>query len=258
MTASCNSSDIFMAIDCGNSRVKATLLQGSEVIKRALFRSADTEGLLTLIEQLNVRAAAMVSVGRMDVRMVETLRNVVDDRFLLLTHNTPVPLNIAYATPATLGLDRVAAAAGARALYPGRECVVVDAGTAVTIDLLTADGSFVGGSISPGIALSISALHNNTAALPDIRLDDVADALPKRWADNTHDAILSGVIGMISDRIICSDAPGRLTLITGGDAPLLYKNLSLSPKADDARLALVPDLLACGLRYIFDHYENHI
>ena len=77
-----------------------------------------------------------------------------------------MPIRNVYRTPQTLGRDRLAAAVGATVLFPGRNVLIVDFGTAVTIDLVTADATYRGGCISPGVQLRFGALHDHTAALP--------------------------------------------------------------------------------------------
>ena len=96
-----------------------------------------------------------------------------------------------YRNPGQLGCDRFAAAIGAHALAPGKAVIVANCGTATTIDALTADGRFLGGMILPGLGLMASALARNTAQLPQIAQDG---KLPAGFADNTDDAILSGIL----------------------------------------------------------------
>ena len=83
-------------------------------------------------------------------------------------HSSHIPIQIGYATPHTLGLDRIAAVVGALMQQPGVPVLIVDAGTCVTYDLLTADGTFVGGNIAPGIRLRLLAMHEHTGKLPHI------------------------------------------------------------------------------------------
>jgi type III pantothenate kinase len=98
----------------------------------------------------------------------------------------------AYRNPSQLGCDRFAAAIGAHALVPGKAIVVANCGTATTIDAITADGTFLGGMILPGLGLMASSLARNTAQLPQIK---PGSRLPEGFADNTDDAILTGCLG---------------------------------------------------------------
>ncbi len=258
----------FMAIDCGNSRLKTTLFRDNEPVETKVFPSTDVEGVLTCMEGNDISAVAMVSVGHTDVRMIETLRQNVNGRFLLLTHHTPLPIGVIYDTPSTLGLDRVAAAAGAAALFPGRRCVVVDAGTALTVDLLTEEGCFAGGTISPGVSMQFTALHEGTSLLPELSAEDIAALMQKaekgfdaeydlRWARNTKDAIAAGVINGMADRLLCSANSGDMIVITGGDGNMLYNLMKLRmPHSEGIEVVETPHLVAIGLKYIYDEYEK--
>lgn len=256
----------FLAIDCGNSRLKTTLFAGDVPAEVRVFESSDVEGLLIYIEENGVDSSAMVSVGRTDIRLVETVRQGVSGNFLLMTHNTALPLTISYDTPATLGLDRVAAAAGARRMCPQSDCVIADAGTALTVDYLTATGIYSGGTISPGVRMQFNALHEGTHLLPAITAGECAehyreagyDMNHSRWARNTRSAIIEGVVGGIIDRLRCSVAPGVRLLITGGDGELLYKLLNGCDSQLSGATIFAPHLIAVGLKYIFDEYEKVI
>jgi type III pantothenate kinase len=124
----------------------------------------------------------------------------------------------AYRNPAQLGCDRFAAAIGAQALCPGKAVVVANCGTATTIDALSADGTFLGGMILPGLGLMASALARNTAQLPQI---DPGSRLPQGFADNTDDAILSGCLAAQAGAIerACALHQAVECIISGGAAP---------------------------------------
>ena len=105
-----------------------------------------------------------------------------------LTPLTPIPLTIDYATPSTLGVDRIAAAIGAASLHPGKELLVVDAGTAVTYDRVTARRHFSGGNIAPGFGMRLKALHAVTARLPLVS----SHGETRLWGNSTDSAMRSG------------------------------------------------------------------
>ena len=146
---------------------------------------------------------------------------------LEFTAATPVPIGNAYLTPATLGRDRLAAAVGAAALYPGRNALIVDLGTAVTIDLLSADGVFRGGCISPGMAMRFRALHEYTASLP---LCDATDS-ERAVGRTTDEAIRLGVMNSIAFEIegyvarLEGEFEDLCVIFTGGDAKFFVKRI---------------------------------
>jgi type III pantothenate kinase len=123
----------------------------------------------------------------------------------------------AYRNPAQLGCDRFAAAIGAHALCPGKAIVVANCGTATTIDAVTADGTFLGGMILPGLGLMASSLAKNTAQLPQVK----PGKLPQGFADNTDDAILSGCLAAQAGAIERAFELHQAVecIISGGAAP---------------------------------------
>jgi len=122
-----------------------------------------------------------------------------------------------YTEPQQLGADRWACALGAHALFPQRDLLIVSAGTALVVDALTAEGEFMGGTISPGYRLMKQALATQTARLP--LTQGVCVAFP----DNTADAIESGCINALCGAIVAMyrHLPGCDVVLTGGDAALL-------------------------------------
>lgn len=122
-----------------------------------------------------------------------------------------------YRNPAQLGCDRFAAAIGAHALAPGQAVIVANCGTATTIDAVTADGVFLGGMILPGLGLMATSLARNTAQLPQVAQ---GGKLPSGFADNTDDAILSGLLAAQAGAIehACALHRAEACLISGGAA----------------------------------------
>jgi type III pantothenate kinase len=156
-----------------------------------------------------------------------------------------VPLANAYATPATLGADRLAAAVGAAGLWPGRAVLVVDAGTALKLDLVTADGTYHGGSIAPGLAMRLRALHEFTGRLPLLPLP-APHATVALVGGSTEGSLLSGVVngtvaelnGLLAQ--YCAQHQALVVLLTGGDAAFLAPRLV-------GRIFVVPELVLLGL-----------
>ena len=154
-----------LLIDIGNSRVKAALWEEGRCVAQRVTEHPVGAWFDCQLREFDVREAIFSST-RGDA---EPLWRLLAERFpraVRFTPATPVPIAIDYATPETLGRDRVAAAVGAATLHAGRETVIVDFGTALTIDRVTADGTFRGGAISPGVTMRLRALHDYTASLP--------------------------------------------------------------------------------------------
>lgn len=135
----------------------------------------------------------------------------------------------------TLGLDRSLALVGAASRW-GWPMLVIDGGTALTVSAADENGRFVGGAILPGFGLQGGALHDGTAALPQIQFVndlDMAANQPERWATSTDGAIRSGIFyGILATvKEFCGDWRARYplspTVFTGGDGELLYQALAL-------------------------------
>lgn len=253
----------FLAVDQGNSFFKLSLFQGERLEAVRRIPTDAVEDIFTLIECLKPDCGAFCSVGKIDSRIVESLRLSLDGNLLILSHSTPLPIEIEYSTPSTLGLDRIALAAGAAATCGVEGLVVADAGTAVTLDVVmprdkqgASSGqpspTFVGGRISPGVWLRFESLHQFTSALPMV---EAVGPLPLAGY-STETSIRSGVVLGLADEIAGTFSQyqesfgcSRL-LLTGGDAHLLIKLLS-------SRIPAVhePDLMAKGLLYIYNYNE---
>ena len=242
----------FLAVDQGNTLLKLTLFEGSEPVESCRFSADAIEDLFSVVERWNPDCGAFCSVGKIDSRMVESLRLALEGRLLLLSRSTKLPVKIDYATPITLGLDRVALAAGVASIYKGESVMVVDAGTAVTLDVVDSDSTFRGGRISPGMRLRFESLHSHTSALPLLNDEGEIPVL----GDSTVSSIRSGVVMGLADEIVetfrqyknkfgCS----RVAL-TGGDAGVIASCINSRIPADH-----VPDLMGRGLLYIYNYNE---
>jgi type III pantothenate kinase len=161
---------------------------------------------------------------------------------------TPVPLRNAYATPHTLGPDRLAGAVGAASHYPGQDVLIIDAGTALKLDLVTADGTYHGGSIAPGLRMRLQALHTFTGRLPLVELPPATEPV-QLIGSSTASSLLSGVVGGTAAEVRGLVAeyrqryPGLQVVLTGGDAA--YLAAALSPLA--GRIFAEPELVLLGL-----------
>jgi type III pantothenate kinase len=164
-----------------------------------------------------------------------------------LSHSTPLPFKNLYRTPENLGKDRIAAAAGAFAAFPDTHTLIIDMGTAITFDILTSAGNYLGGNISPGLAMRFRALHAFTSRLPQLEKDEFSDDP----GTDTRSAIISGVQKGILYEIqgyiehFSKLYPGLKVILTGGDGDFFAKPLK-SP------IFVIPNLVLCGLNFILD------
>jgi len=148
-----------LIIDAGNSFVKAALFDGEEMVK--VFSFSRGEGWHHELAGYSIHKSIISNVGG---HFADFLLEGCPS--LLLNETTKLPLINKYATPNTLGKDRLAAAVGANQLFPNKNILVIDSGTCITYDIITAENEFLGGIISPGIQMRLQAMHQFTARLP--------------------------------------------------------------------------------------------
>ena len=123
-----------LTIDRGNTLIKAKVFTDSGALLHELsMADPDMDRLARTVDDFGVTCGALCSVAHIDPRFAETLRMMLPDGLLWLTHETDVPLSVRYDTPRILGPDRVAAACGGAALHPGRTLLLADADTVTAL-----------------------------------------------------------------------------------------------------------------------------
>lgn len=243
-----------ITVDCGNTMVKAVAWHGSVPVARIAGASTGIAELRRLSGGVAPYGVAVCSVAAPSGALISALRRLSPARMLEISHLTPFPLRIDYATPRSLGLDRIAAACACLARFPGKALLVVDAGTAVTLDIVTADGAFAGGDIAPGLSLRFSSLHDHTSRLPLVK----AEGQLPCFGRDTDSAIRCGVVGGVIAQIersfrLARDIYGVSDIVlSGGDAPFLH------PLLLDAGLpvSVFPDMVSAGILEIFNYSES--
>ncbi|GGG37174.1 type III pantothenate kinase [Dokdonia pacifica] len=233
-----------LIIDVGNTRVKAAIFDDDVMVaKKVMALPLFIENLGDFVADYPVKKAIISSVGRLSEEQARS----VQLRFptVVLSHNTPLPFVNDYSTPETLGVDRMALVAAFAKAYPGKNGLIIDAGTCITYDFINAEGHYKGGAISPGIRLRYNTLHNLTANLPLLETH-----MPEHIiGDSTEMAIHSGVmVGIVKeiDGIIDQykhDFEVDTVILTGGDTETLSKRLKNSIFAHS-------NFLMEGLNYI--------
>lgn len=195
------------------------------------------------------------STAGVDARLAGSLTRLLPQGCLVLTGSTPLPIRNDYATPHTLGTDRIAEAVGAADRYPGENLLIVDAGTCITLDVV-ADGAYLGGNISPGIALRFKAMHEHSAALPEVKLG-LHEEFPPFGRDTVNAlkaGVLLGVWHEISGTYVMARHIFKVTrmILTGGDAPLLFPVVG----QESPNVTMADDLVMTGLLKILQYNES--
>ena len=194
-------------------------MEDGVILSLASFSLADTDVLLRHVSSLpQVDACILSNVSAVNQKVIDIISQKTA-YFMELTAATPVPVRNLYKTPETLGKDRIAAVVGACSLFPGKDILVFDAGTALTIDFVDKEGNYRGGNISPGLNMRFRALHDYTQKLSlQTQTDDFL-----LLGDSTTSAIVSGVQnGMIFEmnyyiNHFVKNFPQLVTILTGGD-----------------------------------------
>ncbi len=216
---------INLTIDQGNTAAKMALWDGDILLDEAIEPHLTPEIVGRYVDAAprRVGSALYCSVAERGSAVLDMLCARGIRAMRLKVGSMKLPVRIGYASPSTLGADRVAAAAGAWSLHPGCNLLVVDAGTAVTYDFVDSTGCFRGGNIAPGMRMRLEALHRFTARLP--RLEVPREIKPTRLlGTDTREAMILGAVYGIVGAI--SYYRGRLpedtiTVLTGGWANTL-------------------------------------
>ena len=238
-----------LAIDIGNSFAKLAIMDRGQVVDFFRIEQIDRAYVERLLEQYPAIDAAIIISSRDRDEQVEELLEGRMKRFIRFGHGVPVPIVNRYATPETLGSDRLAAAVGANTLYPGSNILIADFGTAITIDVVTARGEYLGGNISPGAAMRFRALHQFTKHLPLRSLpEEPVGLVGATSACAIEYGIVNGIVyemeGYIRD---LSREYGDLRIIfTGGDGDFFAKQLKNT-------IFATYDLVAYGLNRILEY-----
>ncbi|GHV12481.1 type III pantothenate kinase [Bacteroidia bacterium] len=179
-------------IDQGNSTAKVALFDQDKLVRTSNIGVLTNSVLAKIFAEFQPQAGIISSVRNDEQEIIAFLKENIP-AFYELTHQLPLPLTIDYQTPETLGMDRIAAAVGASAQQPNENLLVIDIGTAITIDFVTADGIYKGGNISPGPETRFKSLHQFTGRLP---LVDENGEVPVLGYD-TATAIRAGIVNGI-------------------------------------------------------------
>ncbi len=239
-----------LVLDVGNTRIGMSRWDDDGLHDARRVAAADWDtvdaNLRELWERVGTRRSRAVVMSSVDpsvaARLSETVVDICQADAVRVRDDIALPLPLKLPVDHEVGADRVCAAAAAYERVRGA-CAIASFGTAITIDLVSADGEFLGGAIMPGLRLSLAALHDHTAALPLVAVAPPQGAV----GSTTHDAILQGVVyGAIGamrehvERYATALGEWPNLTITGGDAELI------APLADFVD-AVAPELCLSGV-----------
>jgi type III pantothenate kinase len=227
---------MLLLVDAGNTRIKWAIARldaaPGEWVEHGALAHAGMERLPAAWLGHGITSAVISNVG--GTALHEGLQAVMPQVPVewFASGSERAGLANGYRNPAQLGTDRFAAAIGARTLEPGKALIVATCGTATTIDAITADCRFIGGMILPGLALMAGSLARGTAQLPQV---GPGAAPPPLFADNTHDAIVSGCIAAQAGAIerAVAEHGAQACILSGGAAPYIAPALKIPHRIAD-------------------------
>lgn len=240
-----------LAISVGNTRTQLGTFVEGKLVATAAIDNAQPQRFADALEQacepLRPHDGAVAVLGSVnppiaDVIATELAKRLPDIRLQRADRDLPIPIGRQLDPESIVGDDRLLNAAAAFDVLK-QACIIVDAGTAITIDFIDGAGTFHGGAIGPGGQMMLNALHEHTALLPEVELARPAEPL----GHNTREAMLSavyyGLRGMVRELVeeFAQATDGYpMVIATGGNAELLFQGYDLIDR-------IVPDLTLLGI-----------
>ena len=236
-----------LIIDVGNSFIKLAVFSGGEIQHK---RSSSKKEFITSLNEVSkeystIDHCIISSVGGPAVIKISAVKKIAP--VFVLSHEATLPFRNQYATPETLGVDRIALISAAASQFPEKNVLIIDAGSCITYDFLSAENKYLGGAISPGIEMRYKAMHTFTANLPLLEPRILKNSVGDTTNNSMHIGVIHGVVneldGFIDEYI---ENFGNLTVIlTGGDAHFLRDSIKNDIFANS-------NFLLEGLNYILE------
>lgn len=236
-----------LVVDSGNSAAKVGIFKDEKLMEKLTFYSVEElERFILRTEFTNL----MISSVKSDADLIASWGSKAEKRFNL-TRQLPVPVNNLYNTPETLGMDRLAGVCGAKQLFPGRNSLVIDAGTCITYDFIDEAGNYHGGGISPGLSMRFKAVHTFTAKLPLVSPKAGVELIGKNTETSIQSGVINGLLAEIEGIIsqYSEKFPHLTVILCGGDSGFFENQLKASIFAS-------PELVLIGLNSILIHNVN--
>jgi len=237
-----------LIIDIGNTTTKLAVYSGREKVSASMISDLSCEDLEKWLSAYKIDKAIVSSVKKLPPFIRDLIfANLSPSSAFMLSHESNLPFRLEYETPETLGTDRIASVAGAFSLFPDSEILIIDAGTAITFDFLSA-GTYKGGNISPGLSIRLKALNKFTSKLPLISLSDNFTSPGRNTTDAIAAGVVTGVKYEINEYIRTFEKKGAdlKIILTGGDSKYLKEKIN-------HQFIYMPDIVIDGLNYILEY-----
>jgi type III pantothenate kinase len=232
-----------LVVDYGNSAAKVGIFDHQNLVESLTFQALDA-----LQKFLTASSADQIIISSVNENTEQILPYSNARKKFVLSPDLPLPIKNKYATPRTLGMDRIASACGAWALFPFENSLSIDAGTCITYEFLDKEGNYRGGAISPGLSMRFKAVHTFTAKLPLISPKQNVSLIGDSTETSIQSGVINGLLGEIEGFIARYEKEfGSLRVILcGGDARFFENQLKASIFAS-------PELVLIGLNSILNY-----
>jgi len=244
-----------LVIDIGNTFTKLAVFSGNKLVWIEAYTNVNNQLLNNVLNKYKPQKALISSVKKQAESWEQYLSSHV--KLIKFSNSMATSVKNHYQTPQTLGADRVAAVAGAHALYPDKANLVIDAGTCITYDMIDAEGNYFGGSISPGLNMRYKALNYYTDALPLLGADD---SFKNAYGDDTATSIKSGVQNGTNFEVLGfiesynKTQPQLNIILTGGDS--IYFDTVLKNSIFAPQIKNEPYLVLIGLNAVIQQHND--
>jgi type III pantothenate kinase len=254
---------MLLCLDVGNTHVVGGVFDGEKLITRFryathLIGTADQFGIFLLnilqtnkISPQNISATAVSSVvPSCDYTIKHTISLYIKSAYYMLQAGVKTGLNIKYKNPNEVGADRIANAIAAVNAYPNKNLIIIDMGTATTLDAVSKKRDYLGGAILPGLRLGMESLRSNTAKLMEVDIEMPADFVGRTTRESIQTGLYYGQLGALKEII-----HGMKQEVFADETPLIIGTGGFSQLFRDKALfdIIVPDLVLKGLRKAYEY-----
>ena len=243
---------MLLTVNIGNTNISFGLFDGTDLRRHEAVPVAQLESLAGIIGDLRLNRIALASVApSLTDQVIPMLAMRYNAPVLLAGRDLQIEIETQCDDPGAIGVDRLLNAIAAFA-RTGSATIVADAGTAITVDLVSAHGTFCGGAIAPGPGLMLRSLHEHTEQLPEIAFQPPLSPIGRNTADAMRSGAYWGTVGTVETLVnrIAAEHTGSLpVIITGGNGKYIAAEMG-------APAEFVPALTLEGLAVLVAGTEN--